>query len=149
MSGKKRCALVDPDNIFIIWEFKDDNYDCSRIMKLFSVLPGRTAALTHTPHPELRNGTCICRKDGSRDLGLFDYKAFLSSASYAPPEEGRGLDQDQKNFLWQFNETGWLKKLRARNRNMDPTIISGNCAAGFIYHNLGAAVQFAHHKPLA
>lgn len=31
----------------------------------------------------------------------------------------------------------WCKKLRSRLKNTTPTIISNNCCAGFIYHDLG------------
>lgn len=134
---EKRCALVDPSNTFIIWEFADDKYDCSWYMSLFSVLPGRTAALTRKKYPEMRNCHCISAENtGERWLDKFDYVSFLDSAAPIPLPESR-LTPDQVRFLWQINEIGWKKQLRARNRNMNPTILAGNCAPGFIYHNLG------------
>lgn len=34
-------------------------------------------------------------------------------------------------------EKRYLKSLRKRNHNLNPTIVSNNCIAGVIYHNLG------------
>lgn len=42
-----------------------------------------------------------------------------------------------QNYVWCFNEKRWLKRIRGKNQNKDFTLITNNCIAGIIYHNLG------------
>ena len=42
-----------------------------------------------------------------------------------------------RNYVWRFNEKRWLKRIRKKNQNKDFTLITNNCIAGIIYHNLG------------
>lgn len=41
------------------------------------------------------------------------------------------------DFVFKVQRKKWLKKIRKRIKNTDFTIISNNCTAGFIYHDLG------------
>ena len=41
------------------------------------------------------------------------------------------------NIVRKNNEMLYLKKIRRKNHNLNPTIISNNCIGGVIYHNLG------------
>lgn len=40
-------------------------------------------------------------------------------------------------YIWIFNQKGFINKLRKRNLNHDFTLISNNCIGGIVYHNLG------------
>jgi len=126
------------DRLYILWEFQDDRENYDWLMRMFVALPFPTMALTHLPHPELPHSCCIIHpRTGKRDLRLFDYRSFLRQ----PPESLllslEDMSAEQRDFLWQVREKQWQMQLRARNRNMDPTILTTNCLAGFIYHNLG------------
>ena len=42
-----------------------------------------------------------------------------------------------RDIINQKHEERYLKGIREKNQNKNPTIISNNCIAGIIYHNLG------------
>lgn len=49
-----------------------------------------------------------------------------------------------KNIIKKINlykEKKYLKNLRKKNKNTNPTIVSNNCIGGVIYHNLGLQFQ--------
>jgi uncharacterized protein (DUF1919 family) len=133
---KKRFAQVDYDHICYIFEFNDDVYDCSWVMSMYSALPGRTISLTHKPHPEIIGSVCIA--DGDQyNWKRFNYRDFFSRpiSQFEIPIDK--MTEAQRSFVWGVNAMAWNNELRSRNRNTNPTILTCNCLAGFIYHNLG------------
>lgn len=49
----------------------------------------------------------------------------------------KGIFERCRLWLWKYNEKKWLAHLAEINNNHDFTLISNNCMAGIIYHNLG------------